>query len=81
MVIDYRDARRADAARRVLAGAGIAVGYALEKLAPASDDPVATLLLVHRVTVGDADAPAAVAVLDANGLLPAPRPEVPPANQ
>jgi hypothetical protein len=65
---DYRDSRSACLAQRVLDAAGIPAVYIPEKLVEVSDDPNATLWLVHRVTVSEADAPRAVAVLDEHGL-------------
>ena len=72
MVFDYRDSLRAYTAQQVLEGAGVPTVYILEKLVPVSDDPAATLWLVHRVTVPEADAVNAVAVLDEHGLVPGP---------
>jgi hypothetical protein len=68
VVLDYGDVRMACAAQRVLDAAGIPAVYILEKLVAVSDDPTATLLLVHRVTVAPADAQRAAAVLDEHGL-------------
>jgi hypothetical protein len=70
VVIDYRDARLAVAAQRVLAGAGIAVVYTPEALVAVSNDPTATQWVVHRVAVPAVSDVPATAVLNEYGLLP-----------
>jgi hypothetical protein len=71
VVFDYRDSRRAWAAHQVLDSAGISAVYIPEKVIAVSDDPAATLWLVHRVTVPEADDVRAAAILEAHGLVPA----------
>jgi hypothetical protein len=72
VVFDYRDSRRAWAAHQVLEAARIPAVYIPEKVIAVSDDPNATLWLVHRVTVPEADDARAAAILDQYGLVPAP---------
>jgi hypothetical protein len=70
VVFDYRDSRRAWAAHQILGAAGIPAVYTPDKLVEVSDDPGATLWLVHRVTVPAADAVRAAASLDEHSLVP-----------
>lgn len=70
MVFDFRDSRLAWAAYQSLDAAGIPALYIPDKVIAVSDDPAATLFLVHRVTIPEADACRAAAVLESHGLVP-----------
>jgi hypothetical protein len=70
VVFDYRDSRWAWAAHQVLDAAGIPAVYIPEKVIAVSDDPAATLWLIHRVTVPAADTVRGAAILDEHSLVP-----------
>jgi hypothetical protein len=64
VVIDYREARDAIAAQKLLARAGIVAVYIPDKVVAVSADPALTQLVVQRLRVPRADAARAAAILD-----------------
>ena len=64
MVIDYREARDAIAAQKLLARAGIVAVYIPDKVVLVSDDPTQTMWLAQRLQVSPADDARAAALLE-----------------
>ena len=63
MVIDYREARDAIAAQKLLARAGIVAVYIPDLLVQVSDDPAQTMWVAQRLRIPKADAARAAAIL------------------
>jgi len=72
VVIDYREAPRAIAAQKLLAGAGIVAVYTQDKWVAVSDDPTMTMWLVQRLQIPVTDASRALAMLQQYGLWDGP---------
>ena len=63
MVIDYREARDAIAAQKLLARAGIIAVYIPDLLVRVSDDPAQTMWVAQRLRIPRADEARAAALL------------------
>ena len=75
MVIDYREARDAIAAQKLLARAGIVAVYIPDKVVRLSADPTQTVWLTQRLEVPPTDEARASALLAAYDLQGEPPPE------
>ena len=64
MVIDYREARDAIAAQKLLARAGIIAVYIPDKMVRLSDDPAQTVWVAQRLRIPRADDARAAALLE-----------------
>ncbi len=68
MVVDYREAKDAITAQKLLAEAGIVAVYIPDKVVAVSDDPSLTRWLVQRLQVRKSDAARAAVILKQYGL-------------
>jgi hypothetical protein len=69
VVVDYREARDAITAQKLLARAGILAVYIPDKIVQVSDDPTQTMWLAQRLQIPEADAVRAVELLAEYDLL------------
>lgn len=74
MVIDYREARDAITAQKLLARAGILAIYIPDKIVQVSDDLTQTMWLAQRLQIPPADALRAAELLAEYDLLGEPSP-------